>query len=353
MVDVTEVQVGIIADTSLQRHILSHTITAFGYKIALNLAPERITTDQIEHDKIGVWLVDLSDEDEWADLIDLLVERSDAPVLFGDSNVPAPETPAYRRWEKRLLQKIENIIGKPVSDLQEQIPVLTAKPANVQNSSRSALSDIALATRAEGEAVERVWVLGASLGGPAAVKDFLDCLPQNLPVAFVLAQHIDGGFQKVLAQVLGRDNHFAICDGCDNKVIQYGTVYIAPVEHEIDISHDGRIINQGKVWQGPYAPSIDQVIQNVSRRYGPSSGAIIFSGMGSDGAEAVVEMKKSGGIIWTQSIETCANSSMPESVRETGCVSYSAPPQQLAFQLVEYIRKQEKDAISTKDCLEE
>jgi chemotaxis response regulator CheB len=51
---------------------------------------------------------------------------------------------------------------------------------------------------------EYIRVLGASLGGSNAVKEFLDALPKGLPVGFVYAQYIDARFQKVLIQNLGR-----------------------------------------------------------------------------------------------------------------------------------------------------
>lgn len=332
-------QIAIVADTSLQRHILATTVKAFGYEVAINIPPDRLELGQVQQKKIGVWLVDLSDEDEWIESIELLLDNVDVPVLFGDAYAPQPETPAYKRWEERLLQKLSKQIGDPTEAQGSEPGILTGameKPVTAITLPRQCIDEgsdsVALA--------ERVWVLGASLGGPAAVKEFLACLPAGLPVAFVLAQHIDGGFQKILAQVLSRNTSFSICEQCANQQIEYGKVYVAPVEHEIKFSNTGRIIASNDSWEGPYAPSVDQVIYNVASRYGRNSGAILFSGMGEDGAIAAPQMQQLGGVVWAQNAETCANSSMPDSVRETGCVSYSGAPQQLAYQLVDSIRRQ-------------
>ncbi|PCJ16716.1 MAG: chemotaxis protein CheB [Gammaproteobacteria bacterium] len=336
-----ERQVAIVADTSLQRHILATTVRTFGYEVAITVPPERLNIEQIQRQKIGVWLVDLTDEDEWIDFIELLVEHAEAPVLFGDAYSPQPETPAYKRWEKRLYQKLFKQIGAPETSASISSatvsPIPEPKPLAAISLPRSC-SD-AQSSETVG-LVERVWVLGASLGGPAAVKEFLSFLPAGLPVAFVLAQHIDGGFQKILAQVLSRNTHFNICEHCVNQKIEYGNVYVAPVEHEVVFSNAGRVMAVEKQWDGPYAPSIDQVIMNVAARYGRNSGALIFSGMGNDGASGAPEMHKKGGVIWAQNADSCANSSMPDSVRETGCVTYSGAPQQLAYQLVDSIRRQ-------------
>jgi chemotaxis response regulator CheB len=58
---------------------------------------------------------------------------------------------------------------------------------------------------------EHIWVLGASLGGSNAVKEFLDALPKGLPVGFVYAQYIDARYQKTLIQTLGRHSGITMC----------------------------------------------------------------------------------------------------------------------------------------------
>ena len=57
--------------------------------------------------------VDLSDEDEWTNSIELLVEHADVPIFFGDARTPTAETPAYRRWQRRLLNKLAKQIDEP------------------------------------------------------------------------------------------------------------------------------------------------------------------------------------------------------------------------------------------------
>jgi chemosensory pili system protein ChpB (putative protein-glutamate methylesterase) len=175
--------------------------------------------------------------------------------------------------------------------------------------------------------------------GPAAVKLFLDCLPAELPVAFILAQHIDHSFLETLAGVLCRDNNFACRVGYDGEQLSHGTVLIAPVEYAVTFSDTGRLVSTGSPWDGPYAPSIDQVIGNVSSRFADRAGAILFSGMGNDGSIAAPAMKQRGAPVWAQDADSCACSSQPDSVRETGCVSYSGTPEKLALALVEYVRQ--------------
>ncbi|HEX4974843.1 MAG TPA: chemotaxis protein CheB [Pseudomonadales bacterium] len=349
-------QLAIISDKASCLGRLVETVRNMGYDVVLAESPETMNFSQSL--PVDLWLLYL-DEDRWADFVDQLIEFSDAPTLFGSTELPRHDSTELMRWNRHLLEKITKVLGKAPSQGQATLDVLQSINTLVVAANEAVVSEIPndvpvlapIATTAPAatgryqqynDELTRVWVLGASLGGPAAVKEFLDALPENLPVAFVLAQHIDKGFQKVLAQVLARHSHFVVSKESFGQRIEYGKVYIAPVEQVFDIEA-GRIVPRNEQWQGPYAPSIDQVMQICSDYYGPHCSTILFSGMGSDGALYAPEQIKNGGKIWAQSADTCACSSMPDSARQTGCVSFSGTPKQLALQLVAQIRREQKD----------
>lgn len=338
--------IGIISDISLHRHLLQSALMSANYKVKYIHDPDKKELKNIPFDTIDVWLVDLSDEDEWEDLINEVLENTDAPVLFGEDTVPQHGTPAFNRWKKRLLKKINEYIGPPLSysqavdDEEAEVKagidgIITAKkptkvhlPKEFDNQSASI------------DTAQRVWVLAASLGGPAAVKEFLEYIPTGLPVAFILAQHIDGGFQKVLSQVLERNTEYNIITECENKKVIHGNIYVLSVEYSVTFSASGVILSNNEPWEGPYSPSIDQTVGAVADRWRGQSGVIVFSGMGEDGTKTVPIMYEYGGLILAQDEDSCANSSMPDAIRDTGCVSFNGSPQQLAYQFVDLIRKQ-------------
>lgn len=350
-------QLAIISDKSRCLSRLVETVSAMGYDVVLAESPE--TMDFSQTWPVDLWLLYL-DEDRWADFVDRVLELSDAPTLFGSTDIPPHDSTDLMRWNRHLLEKIAKELGKPPSQGQATLDVIQSFNT-VSVAANDAIESEALRNISEtvpekdasspakpafegryqqfNDEVTRVWVLGASLGGPAAVKEFLDALPENLPVAFVLAQHIDKGFQKVLAQVLARHSHFVVSKESLGQRIEYGKVYIAPVEQVFDLEA-GCIVASDEQWQGPYAPSIDQVMQICSEYYGPHCSTILFSGMGSDGAVYAPEQVKNGGRVWAQSADTCACSSMPDSARQTGCVSFSGSPKQLALQLVAQVRRE-------------
>lgn len=325
-------RVAIISDSSLQRLALAHAVKGHGYDLVLNVPPDRLDAKTLANVVPDVWLVDMQDEDD--DLLDKLLSQ-EAPILFGVEQAPVQGTRAYPRWERRVFIKLHEVIGRPI--ISESLDPLEKGPVKAVKEAVRLSLPAEILQRRQSTKLEFVCVLAASLGGPAAVKEFLDYLPSGLPVAFLLAQHIDKRMQESLTRVLVRHNHIPCRMAANGESLKHGELLIAPVESEIDFSADGQVISRDMPWDGPYSPSIDQVLANVSRRFGKRSVAIIFSGMGGDGSISGPIMVDSGGVIWAQDSESCACASQPDSMRATGCVSFSGKPLDLAQKLVNYI----------------
>jgi chemosensory pili system protein ChpB (putative protein-glutamate methylesterase) len=124
-------------------------------------------------------------------LVDELIERATAPVLFGEGHAPERHSENYPRWERSLFGKLKRLVGDPAKAVG---PSLDALLEEAQRPNRVELPQVLADTPLRSGAADQVWLLAASLGGPAAVKAFLDALPGGLPIGFVYAQHIDSSF---------------------------------------------------------------------------------------------------------------------------------------------------------------
>jgi chemosensory pili system protein ChpB (putative protein-glutamate methylesterase) len=329
-------KVGIVSDVVLQRHRLQAATSKFGLEVCFSGDPDRLL-GYPEFPDASLWLVTLEDEADRPLLFDHLLENTEAPVLFGLDEAPKPGSTEYFRWERRLLGKLEQQLGHleeldseaTLAQLEQDTPAATPSP------------DLPhwIPPAVPGSVAEEVWILGASLGGPAAVKTFLDHLPPNLPVGFIYAQHIDGNFTEVLTRVLGRHAHYQLKRAEEGYQVKNGDVVLMPVEHEWKFGEQGTLTETSNAWPGPYGPSIDQVLLNVADHYGQRCHAILFSGMGNDGAIAAPLLKAYGSRIWVQESTSCGNSSMPESVAATGCAGFCGTPEQLARELVKTIEE--------------
>jgi chemosensory pili system protein ChpB (putative protein-glutamate methylesterase) len=324
-------RVGVVSDSNLQRLALAQAVKGHGYELCFNTAPDKLDEAALGSAELDVWVVDMQDEDD--DFLDRLLDNSASPILFGLEQAPVQGSRDFPRWERRVFVKLKDTVGEPVQD--ERLDVLEQAPAPAAPAKLELPPEIRARSS---DGLELVCVLAASLGGPAAVKEFLDCLPKGLPVAFVLAQHIDARMQATLTHVLVRHNGMPCRIAAAGDRLRHGELLLAPVPSEIDFDENGAVILRDIEWDGPYAPSIDQMLANTTRRFGNRAGAVIFSGMGGDGSISGPLMQEAGGFIWAQSAESCACSSQPDSMRATGVVTFNGTPAELAAHLVDHIR---------------
>ncbi|NQD78757.1 chemotaxis protein CheB [Phytopseudomonas seleniipraecipitans] len=330
-------RIAVIADTSLQRHVLQQALSSNGYQVVLNSDPARLDDAALQACEAELWLVDLAQSDDLP-LIDTLMAESSVPVLFGEGHAPERSSENYPRWERRLVGKLKKLVGDPALAAGAGLEGLLAeaqRPERVELP--AALANTPLQA---GEPARQVWLLAASLGGPAAVKAFLDALPGGLPVGFIYAQHIDPSFENTLPQAVGRHSQWRVGTVRDGDSVRCGEVVVVPISNELTFSEDGALQVTDRPWPEPYSPSIDQMMLNLAQCYADCSGVIAFSGMGSDGSAAAAYVKRQGGLIWTQRADSCVCSSMPDSLREGGYSSFSADPRELAAALVNHLAEQ-------------
>lgn len=327
-------RVGILADDRLQQHLLKSALIHFGFDVVVNTDPGRFSELDIQALQLDAWLVDVRQEDSNLTWLEQLLD-GDAPVLLGLEKAPQKNCPTFPKWEKRLYGKLREII--------QATPVVAEDVSVLARLGRPSLPEIPLPSvfagqDYRGQAAQQIWVLGASLGGPGAVKAFLDALPGGLPVAFIYAQHIDPRFEETLCKTIGRHAAYSLKNFTDGEVLNCGDVLVAPISSEFSFDGDGRPHSLERAWPGPYGPSIDQVILNVAGHFGSRAGYILFSGMGNDGTEAIMTLTDKNIPVWAQAPQSCANASMPENAIETNRVNYVGDPYQLALQLVNCVK---------------
>lgn len=314
-------RIGLIAEQPDHTRQLRALLEAAGYQVVLATEPRLLDGDQLAACHPDAWVVTCS-EDE-ADQLDSVLAQVDAPVLFGDAVPENRDSADFQRWSERLLDKLQYLAvagsleaGDALPEGGDEYPEDTTPPAHV-------------------------WVLAASLGGPAAVRDFLATLPAGLDVAFVYAQHIDRQFEPVLARSLA-GTPFRVRVISHGHRLRRGQVSIVPVSNEVSFLPNGEVVLGRRGWSGPFTPSLDQVIAEVGRAFREQAGTIVFTGMSNDGQLGARIMHNAGGAVWVQRPETCLNASMPTAVTATGCVSRMGSPEELARTLASVISAQEE-----------
>jgi two-component system, chemotaxis family, protein-glutamate methylesterase/glutaminase len=175
-----------------------------------------------------------------------------------------------------------------------------------------------------------VVVIGASTGGPMALRELIGHLPANFQDALVIVQHIPEGFTSVLASQLEQQSKLRVREAHNGDVIQAGVALVAPGGSHLLFKPDGRIeLTQGVEICG-HRPSIDVTMQSAAQVFGAHTRGILLTGMGEDGVQGLLAIRTKGGKTYAQDEKSCIVYGMPRRAIKKGVVDYIAPPAELS-----------------------
>nr|WP_282452891.1 chemotaxis protein CheB [Lysobacter sp. CAU 1642] len=183
--------------------------------------------------------------------------------------------------------------------------------------------------------IRRVVVLGASIGGPDALRSFLGAIPAGFPALLVLVQHLDNGFFGRLAQQLQKASALNVrVAGEDPSPARMGEVLILPSDGRYTIRRDGSIERSDYPEPPRYKPCINDAFRAIADEFGRDTLAIIFSGMAGDAVDGASHVTAMGGEVWGQDPDSCVVSSMIDGARARGLLETVASPRELGEKLV-------------------
>lgn len=184
--------------------------------------------------------------------------------------------------------------------------------------------------------------IGASTGGTEALASLLSELPSQIPPIFVV-QHIPEQFSRAFASRLNDICAFDVLEARDGLRVQTGCVYIAPGGKHMKVhkNHlgqlsievtDGDPVNRHK-------PSVDVLFRSLLGICPEGkSMALLLTGMGSDGAQGLLDLKNSGVLTIAQDAESCVVYGMPKVAKELGAATEILPLAEMARAIVSYLK---------------
>ncbi|HHW45847.1 MAG TPA: chemotaxis response regulator protein-glutamate methylesterase [Clostridiales bacterium] len=232
-----------------------------------------------------------------------------------------------------------NDVSRFVKELTDKI--LVASRANVRRKEPKILKPAADSpVILENQRQPRMVIaIGASTGGTEATTQILQQLSRDIP-GIVIVQHMPAGFTHMYAERLNKICNIRVAEAQDGDRITCGTALIAPGERHIIVKKDSRgfyvrCIKGDKV--SGHCPSVDMLFKSVAASAGKNAVGIILTGMGKDGAEGLLEMKRQGAYTIGQDEETSVVYGMPMAAYNIGAVTKQLPLHKIAADLVEYI----------------
>lgn len=185
-----------------------------------------------------------------------------------------------------------------------------------------------------------VVVIGASTGGPIAIREVLAELPPTFPAAVVVVQHMPASFTGVLATQLNHRVGLQVKEAEVGDRLRAGLVLVAPGDQHLLVRPDGSVFLSQAPKIGGHRPSIDVTMQSVAQGFGARANGVVLTGMGEDGAHGLVAIRTRGGKVFVQDAASCVVDGMPQRALEKTAVDCVAPPREIAQALRQVIQAQ-------------
>lgn len=186
----------------------------------------------------------------------------------------------------------------------------------------------------------KIIAIGASTGGPIALKSVICSLPKEMP-PILIAQHMPKFFITSFANHLDQMSKLKVVEAQDNEEIKQGVVYIAPGDKHLEIKRMGGSYFTKLTEDAPVhfqRPAVENLLNSMAKNVGKNGIGVILTGMGKDGARGLLNMKKNGAYTIGQDEESSIVYGMPKEAYELGAVKKQLPLDKIPIYLFKLTR---------------
>jgi len=184
-----------------------------------------------------------------------------------------------------------------------------------------------------------VIAIGASTGGTEAILDVVRDLPETTP-GIVIVQHMPPVFTNMYAQRLNRICKMTVKEATPGDRVERGKIIIGAGDFHLRLAKDtnGYYV---KSENGPkvsgHCPSVDVLFESVATTAGANAMGIILTGMGADGSNGLLKMRKAGAYTVGQDKDSCVVYGMPMVAYNIGAVQKQLPLSEIGAEIVRYL----------------
>lgn len=241
--------------------------------------------------------------------------------------VRKPEPGAQEEFVKTLTQKV--IVASTAK-------VRVRRPVEASPAAAKSLPPVGLQSSANSVIIG----LGASTGGTEATLEVIKRLPADIP-GMVVVQHMPPGFTKMYAERLNRLCSMEVREAKHGDEIHRGLVLIAPADYQARVVRIGNkytlSCTPGEKVSG-HRPSVDVLFRSMADTVQCKMVGIILTGMGQDGADGLLSMRKRGAYTIGQDEESSVVYGMPGVAKKIGAVVAQASCENIPQLLLRHLK---------------
>ncbi|OIR05944.1 chemotaxis response regulator protein-glutamate methylesterase [mine drainage metagenome] len=178
----------------------------------------------------------------------------------------------------------------------------------------------------------KIIVVGSSTGGTEALKIFLSGMPERSP-AILISQHMPELFTKSFAERLDNLCAMQVTEAEQHEDIVAGRVYLAPGHSHLLLERVAGKYRTALSRDPPvnrHRPSVEVLFHSAAKLLGTNAIGVMLTGMGKDGAAAMLEMKRAGAYNFAQDEASCVVFGMPREAIALGAVDEIVPLPRMA-----------------------
>ncbi len=352
-----KIRVLIVDDSAFMRRVISQMVEASpdfevigtardgreGVDMALALTPDVITMD-IEMPKMN-----------GLEAIEIIMSKCPTPIIVLSSLTTEGAAATFEALDKGAADYMDKNLDRSALDivkvqdqLQENIRAVSKKRMRLVRPKPIIKSSVVRPSLAKSSdkksfATQKIAfvAIGASTGGPRAIQEVLSKLPGELSTPFIISVHMPGAFTGTFAERLDSLSELSVAEAHHGEKIEVGKALVCPGGKQTRVKRKGVTDFYVEIGTDPpdsiYKPSVDITMSSVAEAYPGRSLGVILTGMGSDGAKGMKDIKERGGKTLVQDEASCVVYGMPKAVIDAGAADKVASLELIAGEIVNMI----------------
>ncbi|WP_237058796.1 chemotaxis protein CheB [Loktanella sp. M215] len=180
--------------------------------------------------------------------------------------------------------------------------------------------------------------IGASAGGLEAIQSFLDRLPDQHDLVFVIVQHLDPDHDSLMEELLNRRTKSPVVTAYDGCKVEPGHIYLIAPGELLTIEDNTLRTEKFAQPRGIRRP-IDVFLTSLANHSGLNAVGVILSGTGSDGSHGVRDIKNNGGLVLVQRPEEAKYNGMPRAAIASGACDLIVPVAEIVPALEDFFHR--------------
>lgn len=349
----SKIRVLIVDDSAVIRRLLEKFLSSSSdIEVVGSAADPYIARDKLVQLKPDVMTLDVEmPRMDGISFLEKVMQHMPTRTIIFSSLAKAGSETYFRALEAGAIE----IMEKPSIDVTQSMETLSADIIEkVKMVARARMNPInkmpkpgVPVPKAMGSALARTThqliAVASSTGGTEALKVFFSGMPANIPGTLVV-QHMPPGFTKSFAESLNKMFPFEVKEAQEGDQVVPGRVLIAPGNFHMELYRNGAYYHVKLNQEAPLhsvRPAADYMMKSVAKYVGKNACGVVLTGMGKDGAEGLLEMKKAGAYTVAQNEETCVVYGMPQVAFNLGATDKVLPLDEIAGDLLQKINERE------------